>query len=84
MEQFILPPIRRFCSKLASDSNPLDMADWCSYLTFDVMGELCLRKTFGMLEKEEHRGVLGLTINTGKLALIVSSLSNFQAVRSHC
>jgi hypothetical protein len=48
------------------------MADWCSYLTFDVIGELFFGKTFGMLEKSDNRWVLGMTIDAGKLAFIVS------------
>lgn len=31
-----------------------DMADWCNYLTFDIMGDLCFGKAFNMLEKPDN------------------------------
>ena len=31
-----------------------NMADWCNYLTFDIMGDLCFGKAFNMLEKPDN------------------------------
>lgn len=31
-----------------------NMADWCNYLTFDIMGDLCFGKAFNMLEKADN------------------------------
>ena len=55
-------------------SLPKNMARWSSYLTFDIMGDLCFSNTFEMLEDPENHymldvlpaGVQGL--NTVRLA----------------
>lgn len=48
----------------ASDSKgwtaPKNMGDWTSYLSFDVLGDLCFGKPFGVMEHEENRFVLDL------------------------
>jgi len=56
MEKYILGNVRTFCSQLAPKTLsekgwglPQNMADWCNYLTFDVMGDLCFGKAFEML-----------------------------------
>ncbi len=91
-EKYILDNIRSFCLKIGSQSaltdksgaeeewgNPLNMADWCNYLTFDVMGELAFGKAFEMLEHEEERHVIKLVANASWMHLIVSSnKSHFQ------
>ncbi|KAL3422894.1 cytochrome p450 family protein [Phlyctema vagabunda] len=51
-------------------SIPQNMADWCNYLTFDVMGDLCFGKAFGMLEREENRHVVDLIGNAAHSHLI--------------
>jgi cytochrome P450 len=87
MEKYILTNIRSFCSKIGTQSNlaeksgewgtPLNMADWCNYLTFDVMGELAFGKAFEMLEHEEERHVIKLVANASWMHLIVSPPSQF-------
>jgi cytochrome P450 len=72
MEKYVLMHIRKFCSKL-NEGEPMNISNWISYLTFDVMGELCFGKTFGMLEGGENRWVLNVS---GRHSLIVSYLSH--------
>ena len=56
-------------------SQPQNMADWCNYLTFDVMGDLCFGKAFEMLERPENRHVIDLIGNAAHMHLIVSKSS---------
>ncbi|EER23657.1 hypothetical protein D8B26_001785 [Coccidioides posadasii str. Silveira] len=74
MEGVMLVNIRQFCAIMAGDEPSLDagaqrtqkgfvvrnMADWFGYLTYDVMGELCFGKSFGMLIERGKREVIGL------------------------
>jgi hypothetical protein len=52
-----------------------NMADWCNYLTFDVMGDLAFGKAFGMLERPDNRFALSLVGSAAQRHLIVSPLS---------
>ncbi len=83
MEKYILANVRTFCSKLGERpsekigntgewSIAQNMADWCNYLTFDVMGDLCFGKAFEMLEHENNRHVIDLIGNAAHMHLIVS------------
>ena len=74
MEDLMLLHIRQFLAIMGGDilgdevaaSNiekglvVRNLADWFGYLTYDVMGELCFGKSFGMLLESEKRGVIGL------------------------
>jgi cytochrome P450 len=85
MERYVLGNIRTFCEKLGTqpstqvlgekESNgwsvAQNMADWCNYLTFDVMGDLCFGKAFEMLEHKENRHVIDLIGNAAHMHLIV-------------
>lgn len=84
MEKYILANVRTFCSRLGEKrgngsektategwSAPQNMADWCNYLTFDVMGDLCFGKAFEMLEHEQNRHVIDLIGNAAHMHLIV-------------
>jgi len=67
MEDNVLTHIRTFVCNIGTDSyenerpgNKDDnasrnMAHWSNWLTFDVIGDLCFGKTFGMLTREEWR-----------------------------
>ncbi|TVY36040.1 Cytochrome P450 monooxygenase [Lachnellula subtilissima] len=76
MEKYILGNVRTFCSRLGETkgekgwSVPQNMADWCNYLTFDVMGDLCFGKAFEMLEHEENHHVIDLIGNAAHMHLI--------------
>ncbi|RDW60060.1 putative cytochrome P450 67 [Coleophoma crateriformis] len=54
-------------------STAKNMADWCNYLTFDVMGDLCFGKAFGMLERDENRHVVDLIGNAAHSHLITGT-----------
>ncbi len=87
MEKYILANVRTFCSALGSTpsfagpektgekrqwSVAQNMADWCNYLTFDVMGDLCFGKAFEMLENQTNRHVIDLIGSAAHMHLIVS------------
>ena len=66
MEAYVLEQIREWCTKLGDNTAPerwsesRNMANMADYLTFDVLGELCYGKTFGMLSREGNRYVADL------------------------
>ncbi|TVY82613.1 Cytochrome P450 monooxygenase apf7 [Lachnellula suecica] len=79
MEKYILGNVRTFCARLGETQGekgwgkPQNMADWCNYLTFDVMGDLCFGKAFEMLEHEENRHVIDLIGNAAHMHLILGT-----------
>jgi len=98
MEKYILANVRTFCSTLgpkpksstgesggqAKWSVAQNMADWCNYLTFDVMGDLCFGKAFEMLEHHENRHVINLIGSAAHMHLIVSrSRGTFEFLLIH-
>ena len=74
MEDVMLLNIRQFCSIMGGDEIDTEprntdsekglvvrnMSDWFAYLTYDVMGELCFGKSFGMLIERGRRDVINL------------------------
>jgi cytochrome P450 len=74
MEEHILVHVRHFCSRLSSAVVPQNASLWCDSLTFDVMGDLCFGKSFGMLEKPEHRFVSELMWRVAKRHVTVRTL----------
>lgn len=82
MEKYVLANVRSFCQfdgKMRTRNNtrsewggPFNMADWCNYLTFDVMGDLCFGKAFEMIERPENRHVIDLIGSAAHMHLIVS------------
>ena len=85
MEKHILSHIRQFCSNLGergfssfSNSGPekeswtaaKNMSDQANYLTFDIMGDLCFGKAFGMLERPDNRFAIDLIGNAAHRHLI--------------
>jgi cytochrome P450 len=81
MERYILANIRSFCDALGAESSTAsekkgwttgrNMADFCNYLTFDIMGDLCFGKAFGMLERPDNRFAIDLIGNAAHRHLIV-------------
>lgn len=53
-------------------SSPKDMADWANYLTFDVLGDLCFGRAFGLIQSEEHRAAPDLMLRRTRVLAIVS------------
>ena len=85
MEKYILANVRTFTKALGQKSSVYtnekpdgqwsaaqNMADWCNYLTFDVMGDLCFGKAFEMLEHPENHHVIDLLGSAAHMHLIVS------------
>ncbi|KAI9047185.1 hypothetical protein LZ554_008639 [Drepanopeziza brunnea f. sp. 'monogermtubi'] len=86
MEKYVLANVREFCSKLGAKPPATEkpseesgwsvvhnIADWCNYLTFDIMGDLCFAKAFGMLEHEENRHVIDLIGSAARMHLILGT-----------
>ncbi|CAG7943360.1 unnamed protein product [Penicillium salamii] len=70
MEDVMLLHVRQLCAVLAGydgnfeshdqKGNVKNMGDWFSYLSYDVMGELCFGKSFDMLISDSLRYKVGL------------------------
>ncbi|KAL8746409.1 MAG: hypothetical protein Q9190_001583 [Brigantiaea leucoxantha] len=89
MEHYILANVRAFCAALVDRSSgspktqeksqkdwssPRNMTDWCSYLTFDVLGDLSFGKSFEMLGKDDNRFVVDLVNHAAHRHLICGTL----------
>jgi hypothetical protein len=53
------------------------MADWFSYLSYDVMGELCFGKSFDMLIADGKRHMIRLVDRAAYRHYVVSSKPGF-------
>ncbi|KAF2761963.1 cytochrome P450 [Pseudovirgaria hyperparasitica] len=51
-------------------SKAQNIADWANYMTFDIMGDLCFGKSFGMLERPDNRFAIDLLANAAHRHLI--------------
>lgn len=83
MEDVMLLHVRQLCAVLAGygDDTPTEtkgvvrnMGDWFSYLSYDVMGELCFGKSFDMLVAEGRRHMIGLVDRAANRHYVVSSV----------
>lgn len=59
-ETFVIKHVDRWCDLLGDEgkegwSQPKDMAEWSDYLVFDILGDLCFGKSFGIKEPGENR-----------------------------
>lgn len=54
-------------------SSPKDMADWANYLTFDVLGDLCFGKPFGLISSNEFRCAPNLMFARTRILAVVST-----------
>ena len=75
MENHILAHIRQFCANLGEKAfsnyekngyewtTARNISDQANYMTFDVMGDLCFGKAFGMLERPDNRFAIDLISN---------------------
>lgn len=67
LEQYIVTNIERWCDSLSINttdgrkvegnewSEAKNMSNWSNYLTFDVLGDLCFGKPFGLLTSSAQR-----------------------------
>ena len=82
MEDVMLLHVRQLCAVLAGydgdfeshdqKGNVKNMGDWFSYLSYDVMGELCFGKSFDMLISETRRYKVGLVDRAANRHYVVS------------
>lgn len=83
MENHILAHVRSFCANLGASTNlghtaieekgwtpAKNISDQTNYMAFDVMGDLCFGKAFGMLERPDNRFAIDLISNATKRHLI--------------
>lgn len=93
MERYVLANVRAFCQQIGAGAEaaaerkgwtaPKNMADWCNYLSMDILGDLCFGKAFHMLERPDNRYALELVSLATTRHLIVSSVaSQYLAVYS--
>lgn len=80
MERYILANIRTFCEGIGNELRPGEkgwttpkcMSDWFSWLSMDILGDLCFGKAFHMLEREDNRFAIDLVSTAAHRHLIVS------------
>jgi hypothetical protein len=85
LEKYILANVRTACRMISQQggsgqekedskgwSAPWNMANWCNWLVFDIMGDLVFGKAFGMLEGPTNRFAVDLVGNAAHRHLIVS------------
>lgn len=86
MEDVMLLHVRQLCAVLAGSGFEADesqdrkglvrnMGNWFSYLSYDVMGELCFGKSFDMLITDSRRHMIGLVDRAANRHYVVSTLS---------
>lgn len=70
-EPFIIGNVKKFCDlvkpKAGSEwSEKRDMSVWCTWLGFDIMGDLAFGKEFNCLEEDENRYISRAIISAAK------------------
>lgn len=88
MERYILANVRTFCEAIGAGlrvgdgssekegagwTSPKCMSDWFSYLSMDILGDLCFGKAFHMLERDDNRFAIDLVSTAAHRHLIVSN-----------
>lgn len=82
MEDVMLLHVRQLCSALGAESKNekggavFNMSKWFSYLTYDVMGELCFGKSFDMLVSSGKHKLIELVDRAANRHYVVSSSSS--------
>lgn len=81
MERYILANVRTFCDQIGAGLRSDDdkgwttakcMSDWLSWLSMDILGDLCFGKAFHMLERPDNRFAIDLVSTAAHRHLIVS------------
>lgn len=78
-EEFVHDNVNIFCQRLGEGceaksggwSTPKNMSDWCTYLGYDIMGDLMFGERFNCIGSDEHRYVPGVMMDTTKFLYIV-------------
>ena len=88
MEDVMLLHVRQLCASLAgysvdekekvdSEGVVRNLGNWFSYLSYDVMGELCFGKSFDMLIADGKRHMIGLVDRAANRHYVVSYRSSY-------
>ncbi len=94
MEKYILHSVRTFTDGLKTNrwnstvkssgekgwGPAQNMADWCNYLTFDIMGDLCFGKSFNMLAKADNHFAADMIGQAAHRHSIVSPFLSFPSL----
>lgn len=72
-EPLDLLSVRHVGSEKREDAwtSPVNIANWCDWLTFDIMGDLAFGKAFGMLDHPQNRFAVDLVSSAAHRHLIV-------------
>lgn len=77
-EKFIRGHIRIWCKHLEEGSSKVggwsaakNMSDWCTYLGYDIMGNLMFGKDFHCMESDKHRYIPDLMMDTTNICYLV-------------
>ncbi|KAF2690303.1 cytochrome P450 [Lentithecium fluviatile CBS 122367] len=74
--------IQKLHEKAALESTvPVDLVRWFSFITFDIIGDLCFGQTFGGLENEEYNSWIASTFKSLKFVRMFSLFPAFQKAR---
>ncbi|EGE84113.1 benzoate 4-monooxygenase cytochrome P450, variant 2 [Blastomyces dermatitidis ATCC 18188] len=78
VEHMIVENIQAWCTHLAEGisepgdwSSPKNMAEWATYLSYDIMGDLTFGKKFHCMDSGEHRFVPPLILNATKMVYLI-------------
>lgn len=67
---FIISNVKEFCDlvnpKTGSGWSEKDMSAWCTWLGFDIMGDLAFGKEFNCLEEDENRYISRAIVSANK------------------
>ncbi|KAF2737258.1 cytochrome P450 [Polyplosphaeria fusca] len=80
LEKYVLANVRTACQLLGEAKSEngdekgwnqaWNMANWCNWMVFDIMGDLVFGKAFGMLESSQNRFAVELVSNAAHRHLI--------------
>lgn len=79
-DTFVLANIRTWCKHLAQGAPPgewtreKNMDEWCTYLAYDIMGDLVFGKRFNVMENDEHRQVPAISMSALRFIYPVCAL----------
>lgn len=79
LEPMMIGTIDKWLTLLGADaseeikgwSKPKNMAKWANHVTFDVLGDLCFGKPFGMLESDKLRSLTDVMLVRARMLLVV-------------
>jgi cytochrome P450 len=80
-ETFIIENIRNWCKHLGKGArhgewtSAKNMSDWCTYVAYDIMGDLVFGKRFDIMESDEHRFVPPMSMSASQFIYTVTTSS---------